>query len=232
MQSVHILLLQRGGDLFDADGNLTIETPEAEEALAFAANGMQSGFYQGVADLYGPSMQSGLKQGRILAVDMPSWYSSYGIKPNVPEQEGLWRVRTLPRFAGGGVGTAVAGGTGFAALRNKANTEASTDLVIAAYLDPSQQAKRYRDLGYLPTLRSSFEDPELAAIGDDYFGGQQLFGVYREVVDEVPAMHQSPDQPILNTVLSGYILQAYKGQLTPAQALTAAANDFRGQTRS
>ena len=232
VQSFHILLLQRGGDLFDADGNLTIETPEAEEALAFAAEGMQSGFYAGVADLYGPSMQSGLKQGTILGVDMPSWYSSYGIKPNVPEQEGLWRVRALPRFEAGGSGTSVAGGTVFAAVRGKANSEAATDLVVAAYLDPAQQVKRYRDLGYLPTLRSVFDDPGLADLGDDYFGGQQLFGVYRDVVDEVPAVHQSADTPIINTVLSGYLLQAYKGQLSPAAALTAAANDFRGQTRS
>lgn len=232
VQSLQILLLQRGGDLFDADGKLSIETPEAEEALTFAANGMQSGFYQGVSDLYGPSMQSGLKQNRILGVDMPSWYSTFGIKPNVPEQEGLWRVRTLPRFAGGGGATAVAGGTGFASVRNKPNTEAATDLVIAAYLDPAQQVKRYVDLGYLPTLRSVYDDPQLAAIGDDYFGGQKLFNVYREVIDEAPALHQSADLPVLNTVLSGYILQAYKGQLTPAQALTAAANDFRGQTRS
>src|SRR5699024_4180970 len=88
VQSFHIHLLQRGGDLFDEDGNPTLQTPEAEETLAFLVDGVQSGFLATVADMYGPSIQSGLKAGTILAVNMPSWYSSYGIQPNVPEQSG------------------------------------------------------------------------------------------------------------------------------------------------
>lgn len=232
VQGYQLLLMQRGGQLFDRDGRLDIETPEAEEALRFAADGLASGFLTTVADYYGPSMQSGLKDGTILGVDMPTWYSSYGIKPNVPEQAGLWRVKALPRFENGGGRTAVGGGTGFAAVTGKANSDAAVELILAAYLDPAQQVKRYRDLGYLPTLRSVFDDPELAVITDDYFGGQALFDVYGEIIDEVPSLYQSQDQQILTTVLSGYLLQAYKGTLSPAQALRATAEDFRGQARS
>jgi ABC-type glycerol-3-phosphate transport system substrate-binding protein len=177
-------------------------------------------------------MQSGLKDSSILGVGMPSWYSSYGIKPSVPEQEGLWRVAALPRFADGGGRTSVGGGTGFAAMRNKANTQAGVDLVLATYLDHDQQIKRYRDLGYLPTLRSVFDDPELLTITDPYFGDQALFEVYKDVIDEAPPQHQSANAAIMQTVLSGYLLQAYNGTLSPAQALTAATNDFRGQARS
>lgn len=232
VQGFQLLLMQRGGQIFDENGDLDIETPEAEDALSFAAKSLQSGFFTTVSDYYGPSMQSGLKAGTILGVDMPSWYASYGIKPNVPEQAGLWRIKALPRFAGGGGRTAVGGGTGFAALRDKPNTDASVDLVLAAYLDPEQQVKRYRDLGYLPTLRSVFDDPELATITDDYFGGQALFGVYKDIIDDVPSLFQSQNQSIMTTVLSGYLLQAYNGSLSPSQALTAATNDFRGQARS
>lgn len=232
VQSFQIILLQRGGDIFDEDGELNIETPEAEAALRFIVDGIASGFYKTVADLYGPSMQSGLKDSSILGVGMPSWYSSYGIKPSVPEQEGRWRVAALPRFEGGGGRTSVGGGTGFAAMRNKPNTQAGVDLVLSTYLNHEQQIKRYRDLGYLPTLRSVFEDPELLTITDPYFGGQALFEVYKDVIDEAPPQHQSANAAIMQTVLSGYLLQAYNGQLTPAQALTAATNDFRGQARS
>lgn len=232
LQSYQILLLQRGGDLYDESGEIAIQTPEAERTLQFLVDGVQSGAIATVADMYGPSLQSGLKGGTILAVDMPSWYASYGIKPNVPEQEGKWRVRNLPRFAGGGSTTSVGGGTGFAVLRDKPLTQAGIDLVLAAYLDPDQQVKRYEDLGYLPTLRSVYDDPRLAALSDPYFGGQQLFGVYKSVVDEVPSQHQSANAAILQTVLSGYLIKAYKGQISPKQALDAAAADFRGQTRA
>ncbi len=88
LQSYQILLLQRGGDLYDESGDIAIQTPEAERTLQFLVDGVQSGAIATVADMYGPSLQSGLKGGTILAVDMPSWYASYGIKPNVPEQQG------------------------------------------------------------------------------------------------------------------------------------------------
>jgi multiple sugar transport system substrate-binding protein/arabinosaccharide transport system substrate-binding protein len=232
VQGYQLLLMQRGGRIFDPDGELDIETPEAEEALRFAADGLRSGFFTTVADYFGPSMQSGLKVGRIVGVTMPTWYVAFGLEPNVPEQAGQWRIRALPRFAGGGLRTAVGGGTGFAALRNKPNTEAAVQLVLNAYLDPAQQVKRYRDLGYLPTLRSVFDDPELLTIGKDFLGGQRPFEVYRDVIDEVPSMHQSQNQPIMTTVLSGYLLRAYRGDLSPAEALSAATADYRGQARA
>ncbi|UVY84044.1 extracellular solute-binding protein [Brachybacterium sp. NBEC-018] len=231
VQSFHIHLLQRGGDLFDADGNATLQTPEAEEALAFLVDGVQSGFLTTVADMYGPSIQSGLKAGKILAINMPSWYSSYGIQPNVPEQAGQWRVAALPVFEGGGHRTGVGGGTGFGALRDKPATAAARNLVVSAYLDPAQQVKRYKDMGYLPTLRSVYDDPELQGLENEYFGGQKLFEVFRDIVDDVPEFHQSADSSIMTTVLSGHVLRAFKGDVSPAQALADATDDFRGQAK-
>jgi multiple sugar transport system substrate-binding protein/arabinosaccharide transport system substrate-binding protein len=231
VQCFHIHLLQRGGDLFDADGNPTLMTPEAEETLAFLVDGVQSGFLATVADMYGPAIQSGLKSGKILAVNMPSWYSSYGIQPNVPEQEGLWRVAALPVFEGGGHRAGVGGGTGFGALRDKPATDAARNLVVSGYLDPAQQVKRYKDLGYLPTLRSVYDDPELLALENDYFGGQRLFEIFRDIVDDVPDVHQSADTSIMNIVLSGHVLRAFRGDVSPARALADATDDFRGQAK-
>lgn len=231
VQSFHIHLLQRGGDLFDADGNPTLQTPEAEETLAFLVDGVQSGFLATVADMYGPSVQSGLKAGKILAVNMPSWYSSYGIQPNVPEQAGQWRVAAVPVFEGGGHRAGVGGGTGFGALRDKPATAAARNLVVSTYLDAAQQVKRYKDMGYLPTLRSVYDDPELLSLENEYFGGQKLFEIFRDVIDDVPEVHQSADTSIMNTVLSGHVLRAFNGDVSPSQALAAATEDFRGQAK-
>ena len=231
VQCFHIHLLQRGGDLFDADGEPTLETPEAEETLAFIVDAVQSGALATVADMYGPSIQSGLKSGKILGVNMPSWYSSYGIQPNVPEQSGQWAVAALPVFEAGGFRTGVGGGTGFGALKDKAATEAAKNLVISAYLDPAQQIKRYKDMGYLPTLRSVYEEPELLSLENEYFGGQKLFEVFRDVIDDVPDVHQSPNTSIMNPVLSGHILRALRGTVSPSQALADATADFRGQAK-
>ncbi|MEV8117579.1 extracellular solute-binding protein [Streptomyces xiamenensis] len=232
LQSFEMLLLQRGGRLFDADGTLTLDTPEAEDTLRFLAEGVQRGYLTTVSDYYGPSMQAALKTGKVIGQWMASWYKVYGLIANVPEQSGQWRIRPLPVFTGGGGRTSFAGGTGFAALRGKRNTLAGVELVKAAYLNPAEQIRRYQVLGYLPSLRSVFNDPALSLIEDEYCGGQRMFEVYRDVIDEAPVLYLSADRSILDTVLSGYLLRAYQGRTSPREALRSAARDFAGQTRT
>ncbi|QKV70714.1 extracellular solute-binding protein [Streptomyces harbinensis] len=232
LQSFEMLLLQRGGRLFDADGTLTLDTPEAEDTLRFLADGVQRGYLTTVSDYYGPSMQAALKTGKVIGQWMASWYKVYGLIANVPEQSGQWRIRPLPVFPGGGGRTSFAGGTGFAALRGKRNTLAGVELVKAAYLDPAEQVRRYTVLGYLPSRRSVFNDPGLTRIEDAYCGGQRMFEVYRDIIDEAPVLHLSADRTILETVLSGYLLRAYQGRTSPREALRNAEEDFRGQTRN
>ncbi|ACZ21103.1 ABC-type sugar transport system, periplasmic component [Sanguibacter keddieii DSM 10542] len=229
MQIFWMLLLQRGGGLFDADGTLTIQTPEAEEVLTFLVDGVQSGFLTTVADFYGPSMQTALKTEKVLGLWMANWYKTFGLEPNVPEQSGAWRIAPMPRFAGGGGRTSFSGGTGFTAIAGKPNSLAAQEFVRAAYLDPDQQVKRYLDLGYLPTMRSVFERPELLDAQDEYCGGQRLFEVYTDIIDEAPPVYMSPDLFILQTALAGALVDAYRGRLTPREALDSAAESFAAQ---
>ena len=232
VQMYELLTMQRGGRFFDEDGRLSIQTPEAEQALDLLVRAVQSGCFSTVSDFYGPAMQAALKTGKVISVPMATWYKVYGLRNNVPEQAGEWRIRPLPVFPGGGARTSFAGGTGFAALRGKENTLAGVELIKAGFLTPEEQVRRYVEMGYLPTRRSVFDDPSLNEIEDEYCGGQRMFQVYREVIDEAPVFHLSADRPVLDTVLSGYLLRAYHGDLSPREALDAAAEDFRGQTRS
>jgi multiple sugar transport system substrate-binding protein/arabinosaccharide transport system substrate-binding protein len=232
VQAFDMLLMQRGGTLFDENGDLAVDSPEAADALTFLVRGVQEGWITTVSNYFGPPAQAALESGKLLGQWMATWYKQYGLQALAPEQTGQWRIRPLPRFAGGGSRASFTGGTGFAALRGKENTLAGVDLVTYAYTTPEELIRRYIDLGYLPTRRSVFDDPQLLAIEDEYCGGQRMFEVFRDVVDEAPVFHLSENKPILDTVLSGAILQAFRGDLSPRQALRRAADDFRGQTRA
>ncbi|MGP4114371.1 ABC transporter substrate-binding protein [Streptomyces sp. 4N509B] len=231
VQSFEMLLYQRGGLLFDEDAAIALDTPEAEETLDFLVRGVRGGAITTVSDFYGPAMGTALASGRVIGQWMATWYKVYGLVANVPEQAGQWRIRPLPRFPGGGSRTSFIGGTGFASLRGKENTLAGIDLVAAAYLTPEELVRRYTELGYLPTRRSVFDDPALVRIEDEYCGGQRMFETYRDIIDEAPVFHLSADRPVLDTVLSGYLLRAYRGDLSPREALRRATDDFEGQTR-
>ncbi|MEU9892273.1 ABC transporter substrate-binding protein [Streptomyces phaeochromogenes] len=229
VQSFQMLLYQRGGAFFDADQQLVLDSAEAEEVLGFLCEGLRSGFVIDISDYYGAAMQTALKQGRVIGLPMAIWYKSYGLVPNVPEQKGKWRVRAMPRFAEGGGTTAALGGTGFGVIKNKANTRAATDFLLNTWLTHEGQVRRFKETGYLPTRRSVFEDPQLRGLKDDFCGGQRLFGLYRDLLPDVPPQHTSPDQSILFDVLAGNLLRAYRGDVSPRQALRRTAEEFRDQ---
>ncbi|MEU0249319.1 ABC transporter substrate-binding protein [Streptomyces sp. NPDC006235] len=229
VQSFQMLLYQRGGAFFDADGTLVLDSPEAEEVLRFLCEGLRSGFVVDVADYYGAAMQTALKQGRVIGLPMAIWYKNYGLVPNVPEQKGKWRVRALPRFAKGGGVTAALGGTGFGVVEDKVNTRAATEFLFKTWLTHDGQVRRFTETGYLPTRRSVYDDPRLGGYTDDFCGGQRLFRLYRDLLPDVPPFHQSPDQSILYDVLAGNLLRAYRGALSPREALRQTAADFQDQ---
>ena len=231
IQGFDMLLQQRGGELFDAQGGLAIESEEAEDVLAFIAKGLASGFLTSVSDYYGPSIQAALKSGKLAGLWMASWYKTFGLLPNVPDQKGLWRIRPLPRFSGRRQPGRVRGRHRFRRPQGQAqyrrrHAPAGRGVPGPAGADPAVPDAR---LPAHPAVR--LRRPGAAVHHRRFCGGQRLFDVYSDVIGEAPAQNLSPNKAILDTVLSGYLLQAYKGNISPREALRQAAAAFRGQTR-
>lgn len=225
------LLLQRGGGFFDVAGDLILDSPEALEVLRFMADGVRSGALLALPDPYGSACAAALKSGRLAATAMPNWYNAYGLQANVPDQRSRWRMRTLPRFAGGGHIASTLGGTAFAVLKNKPTTQAALDLLQRVYLSREGQILRYRSGGFLPTLKPLYQDAELVRIKDPYLGGQQVFDVYAKAAADLPLLHQAPGMQILADVLGGPVLDALKGRTSPPAALKAGLTAYRQQVK-
>ncbi|GAA2127202.1 ABC transporter substrate-binding protein [Streptomyces synnematoformans] len=223
-------LLQRGGSLFDEHGEITLPSAEAVEVLEFMARGVRSGFLLALPDPYGSACGAALKSGRLAATAMPNWYNVYGLQANVPDQKGRWRMRTLPRFTGGGHIASTMGGTAFTVLKNKAHSQAALELLRRVYLTREGQLLRYRAGGYLPTLRPLYEDPELLGTKDEFLG-QRVFEVYGPAADDLPLFHQDAGMQILAAVLGGPVLDALKGRTSPAAAVEDGLSAYREQVK-
>ncbi|TWD82581.1 L-arabinose-binding protein [Kribbella amoyensis] len=221
-------LAQRGGSFFDKDGNLALDTPEAVEVLKFMVDGVKSGFLLEVPDPYGPAANAALKSGKLIAITMPNWFNVYGLQANVPEQKGKWRLAAMPKFAGGGTRASSLGGTGFAVIKNRPNTTAAHDLLKYTYLTEAGQVMRFKSAGYLPTLKSVYDNAELLAHQDAYLGGQKVFETYRELAADVPPYFQSPELSKLVAALGKQVQAAIKGRTTPEKAIADAVAGFQG----
>lgn len=225
------LYQQRGMNLFDKDGNPTIDTPEAAETIQFMVDGVKDGFFLVVADAYGAPNAAALKSERLIATFMPDWYNVYGLQPNVPDQKGKWRIRKLPTFSAGGGFGATLGGTGFAVVKDKPNTQAAIDLVRATYLTKEGQLLRFQKGGYLPTMKSLYGDPAFTEYKDAYLGGQQVFPVYGGVVEQAPPFFQSANLSVLIDVLGGQIQRAIAGKTSATEAVKTAQQNYEAQTK-
>jgi multiple sugar transport system substrate-binding protein/arabinosaccharide transport system substrate-binding protein len=221
-------LVQRGGNFFDADGNMALDSSEAVEVLQFMVDGVNSGFLLEVPDPYGPAINAALKSEKIISITMPDWYNVYGLQANVPDQKGKWRIATMPPFAGGGTRAASLGGTGFGVMKDKENSQASLDLLKYTYLTEEGQVLRFKIGGYLPTLQSVYDNQELQNYKDEYLGDQQIFDVYRELAADVPPFYQSPDMGKMIEAVGKGVVSAIKGRATPEQAIADAAAAING----
>lgn len=231
VQSFGQMLLQRGGHFYDEDGQLAVVSEEAVEALEVMAEGISSGAFLSLGDPYGGATAAALNDDRLMAIVMPNWYEAYGLQANVPDQEGLWRARTIPRFTGGGHIASTSGGTGFGVIADQPLSEAAEEFLERTYLTPEGQLARYHAGGYLPTLLDLYTTEEFQEITSDFLGGQRIFEVYAEAAEDLPPYRQSENSPQMREVFAGPLLNAVHGQAAPEDALKAAADDYHRQVQ-
>lgn len=224
-------LLQRGGSPFDESGELTIDTDESADVLDFIQRGVSGGSLMVIGDPYGAAAASAIKSGTLIATVMPCWYKLYGLQSNAPDQAGLWRMRTIPRFAGGGHIASNLGGTGFAIGVDSPRRKEALDLLRRTYLTKEGQLLRYQTGGYLPTMTSLYDDPDFTEIRDEFLGGQRVFDVYREAAKDIPVFDQSETMQQLSTAMGAPLLDVYAGRKTPAEAIRATTTAYKQQTR-
>ncbi|MEJ3655062.1 extracellular solute-binding protein [Actinomycetes bacterium KLBMP 9759] len=225
-------LLQRGGGPFNERGELTIDTDESAEALDLMRRGVANGAFLQLSDPYGGAAAAALKSGQLVSVSMPSWYNVYGLQANAPEQAGRWRMRTLPRFSGGGHIASSLGGTGFAVSATTPNREAALDLLRRVYLTPAGQLLRFRTGGFLPTLRSLYDAPEFLDHRDEFLGGQESFREFAAASTDLPELYQDATMPQLADAFGDQILAVYRGDIGPAEAIRGAVAAYTQQVRS
>lgn len=226
------LLLQRGGSPFDDQGRFTLASQEALDVLTFMQRSIQVGAFTTLTDPYGSAVAGALQDSSLAAIAMPNWYNVYGLQANVPDQEGQWRLRTLPAFSQGGHRATTLGGTGFAVGRERAGTEAALELLRSTYLTPEGQLLRFRTAGYLPTLLELYDDPELVGYEDAFLGGQRVFETYGVAASDLPVFYQNVDLTVMPDVSAEPILRVLNGVLEPEQALAEIVDGYERQRSS
>ena len=235
--SFTLLYWQRGGTYFDQNGDFVFDTPEnrqlALEVLDFIRQGVDKQYIKPFsnADFWAPSIYAAYQDGSVNGIIMPDWYSDAQLKASAPDMAGRWRIAPMPRWSGGGLATSTWGGTGFAIYKGSPNVDLTWDLLHFTYMTKESQLKRYEELRYFPTMIDALEDPSMAGVTDEYYGGQQVGQIFADIAPEVPAWYQSPIRPPLVDALNAELNGFYSGQSSAEQMLDAVFAKVEQATR-
>ncbi|MCE8018021.1 ABC transporter substrate-binding protein [Halomonas sp. MCCC 1A17488] len=147
-----------GGTLVDADGEVTIDNPQAAAALDLAASWIGEIAPEGVLN-YTEEEARGVFQGGN-AVFMRNWPYAWALAQSEDsEVRGKVGVTQLPH-AGEGSSAATLGGWNLAVSRYSENAELAAELV--AFLAGEEEQKRRAIKGaYNPTLETLYQDDEV-----------------------------------------------------------------------
>ena len=201
-----------GGTFVDAEGQVTVNNPQAVEALALAASWVGDISPEGVRNYMEEQARGVFQAGN--AVFMRNWpYAwSLGQADGTPIQH-KFSVAPLPSGPEG-QSVATLGGWNWAVSRYSDEPQAAADLV--AYLTAEAQQKAHAiEFGRNPTRPALYED-------EDVLAAQPFIGeLYETVMNGVPrpASITGDAYPRVSNAIFNRVHDALSGSVTPEQAV-------------
>lgn len=193
--STEVLLLQAGGELFDAQERLTVNSERNAAILARMAT-----WHVGpdrvcrFADVnLTQSGQQVFADGLVVGILAPDWVAGV-LKQQVPALAGKVRLMPLPAWEPGGRRTSVWGGTMLGFARTSPNFERDWAFGKFLYLSKKGAEILFRTNNIVSPVKSHWSDP-MYDEPDAFFRGQASGRVYLDQAPHVPLRPSSPYNP-------------------------------------
>lgn len=235
------MLYQRGGNFFDADGNLTMDDEIALETLLWyiplVAGPDRIGYDPGGGQQI---FTRSVENGTFVFFICPDWQSKV-TEQLVTSQAGNMRLMPLPAAEPGGRRTSVWGGTMLSMTRQCQDRELAWELIEHLYFNPEQLARDFENTNILPPYKEAWNHPAFDE-PREYWGGQRIGREYIQLAEEVPDVYSSPFLQLAKDKMATVIARcaAYYNRRPIrdeqfrqfcAQALREAADDVRAQMK-
>lgn len=204
---LEVMLLQRGINLVDQEGQVHLDHPLTLDTLCRYVR-MAAG-----DKVVGSQPASGAMQW---ARELAAGYNSSLLAPDwrlalienyAPELAGKLRLRPLPIFEAGDVPTATWGGTGFAIPRGSDDPDAAWELLKFIMFSEAGDAARRRHTRILAATPASWDDSSLE-VEHEYWGGQRVGQLNVSLARLVPRRIITPFSAIASAELTVVLMRA------------------------
>lgn len=188
--SLEVMLFQRDGGYFDAQGNCTLDNEIAVQTMRYYVP-LVAGRYRIGNDLGGGQIFTrALEDGYYLFMVAPDWRTKV-IEQDVPKVAGRMALMPLPAFTAGGRRTSTWGGTMIGITKRCADPELAWELIMHLYLTKEALAQRFRDTNILPPARDLWDHPAYDE-PRPFWSNQPLGRLYANLAPQTPPQYTSP----------------------------------------
>src|SRR5689334_14854597 len=228
-----MMLWQQGLGYYDAEGNVTVDSPEniatLETLKKFWDADLTSDQLEWTDGWYA-ELAADTAAKPIATLIEAAWMGAFLKGWIAPGTEGKWGVALMPAMKAGQVRAANDGGSAFVIPEQSQNKEAAWALTEFLFGRVENQVSMFKTADFFPSLEAAYADPVFKET-DPFFADQPVRPVYVDVVKEVPIAYvYGPHYPEMNGFVATAIQKVATGQMSAGDALKEAADSIRSQT--
>ena len=217
----YFLYCQAGGQFFDDEGNPAILTDLAVDVMTWQQEQLEAGVFANVCEAYWAC----LNEGVYLTITGAPWHQGF-MKQNAPEQEGLWKMRSLPRWEEGGPLSIPYGGTGMGITADTAHPDECWDFISLCNLTEAGSLLAFRRMNLFPSYTPVWDYEELLRT-DDYFSGQKPGEEIAAAALGMAPVNRDPYWSAMVSAIQTHVADpVYMQSQDPRAALEAAIEEF------
>ena len=185
-----IILQQTGGQIFDAEGRVAINSPQVLQTLEVLRAMLASGIgYNASAGSH--AYYASLKTDSVATYPGATWLGGL-MTDHAPETKGDWGVFRLPAVTPGGLRTSNYGGSVLVIPEQSKNHAAAWAFIEYALCTREGQLAQYRNFDLFPALLSTHGDPFF----DEpvpFFDNQKTRRLFAQDIEKIPALNRTTD---------------------------------------
>ncbi len=229
--SAYALMLMMGGGTYNADGEISLDSPENIAALQFLQDMVHvSGIARAASGggHHSPDHFVDLSEGKIASLWMPQWYMTRFPDNMSSVLADVAVVRPMPIFEEGGYTTTMGGGTGTAITDqiDPSKVDLASEFLAFAKLTYESNVSLWTDLGFDPMRVDVYDDPALLIEMSD-FRGEIPFTYIKAGLGNVAPEYTGPFYPEIATIFQTTALyDLIENQKSPEEVIAAAVAEL------
>ena len=189
-QPFQILMLQAGGGIFNAKGEIIFDSVQNRVALKTVRKLLDSGICAAIGTSSG-ELQVSYNSDSIASYPGAVWMMA-DMKDSAKSTAGQWGVFRLPALRPGGIRTSNQGGSVLVVPASSEHVEHAAKFVEYSLCTVEAQLKQYQ-FGLFPGYMPAQRDPRFLNATDRFFGGQRVAELFAQDFEKLPVLVRTRD---------------------------------------